>query len=182
VPTLPELYREQFLALLPPGRIWPQHPESSFQQLVLALAQRLAAAHEALLRIFARDLYPRTTVDLIAEWEAACGLPDECTPPPQTLQERQGRVVAVLTVQPNSTLEHLRLVAEALGYPGVLLTETGPYEITVETPNPRWTYFRTGASRCGDLLGSLARAEDLECVLRRQKPAHLSLVFDYSGV
>jgi uncharacterized protein YmfQ (DUF2313 family) len=46
---------------------------------------------------------------------------------------------------------------------------------------PRVTYFRCRASRCGDQLGKIARAADLECRLQRIKPAHTELIFSYDG-
>lgn len=179
---LAELYRDQFLALLPPGRIWPESRDSSFQALALALGYRLAEAHETLLRWFVQELDPRATIELLPEWEEALGLPDPCTPAAQTIQERRQRVVAALTVRPSPTLQYLRALAEALGYAGALLIESPPFSLTITVPNPRVTYARTGASRCGDYLARYERASDLECVLQKQKPAHITLVFNYSGV
>lgn len=179
---LAEFYREQFLALLPPGRIWPEDRSSSFQQLALAFGAQLARVHESVLRVLVQELDPRVTVDLLPEWETELGLPDPCTPAAQTIQERRQRVVAALTVQPSPTLQYLRTLAEALGYTGALLVETPPFSLTVAVPNPRITYARTGASRCGDYLARYERAADLECVLVKQKPAHITLVFNYSGV
>jgi uncharacterized protein YmfQ (DUF2313 family) len=177
-----EFYADQFAALLPPSRLWPERPDSRFRQLILALSTLLAEAHLAALAVFEIELHPATPFALIGEWEAMLGLPDPCAPQAQTIQERRQRIVAALTLQPRPTLGYLSEVAEALGYTGISITETGPFELTADVPNPRVIYFRTGASRCGDLLGKIERAEDLECLLRRQKPAHIALVFNYSGV
>ena len=174
-------YLEQLNALLPPGRIWPREPDSRFQLLLLALAERLCAV-EVRAGDLLVELYPPTTVEIIDEWEAMLGLPDECAPPAQTLQERRLRVIERLTVRPNPTAEYLVAVCQTLGYASVTITETGPFEFTVEVPTPSVTYFRTGESRCGDLLGEINRATDLECILTENKPAHLTIVFNYSGV
>lgn len=179
---LAAFYLEQFMALLPPGRIWPQRPESEMQQLLLALATRLATLHEEIVFDYWVELYPATTFDLLPEWEEMCGLPDPCAPAAQTIQERRARVIQRLTVLPRPTMQYLQELIERLGYPGSVITETGAHQFTVNVPNPRVTYFRTGSSQCGDLLGKIDRADDLECLLNEQKPAHLTIVFNYSGV
>ena len=54
---------------------------------------------------------------------------------------------------------------------------------TVHVDNARLTWFRAGAGVCGvDHLLTIGLAVDLECMLRRWKPAHTELVFDYSGL
>lgn len=177
----PELYEAQLFALLPRGRIWPERVEANLRQLLLAIAVQLLGVDVRGQQVLA-ELYPATTIDLLPEWERMLGLPDPCAPPAQTLQERRARVIQRLTVQPRPTKEYLLELCAALGYAGVTIDETGPHEFTVDVPNPRVTYFRTGASQCGDLLGKIERASDLECLLTEQKPAHLSIVFNYSGV
>lgn len=52
---------------------------------------------------------------------------------------------------------------------------------TVHVNTVRLSYFRTGGSQTGiDRLLRIGLAEDLECTLRRYKPAHTEIVFDYS--
>lgn len=56
---------------------------------------------------------------------------------------------------------------------------------TVKIANVRLTWFRVGSGggQAGvDPLLRIAIATDLECVLRRWKPAHTEIVFDYSGI
>lgn len=53
----------------------------------------------------------------------------------------------------------------------------------VTVPGERLTWFRFGASQCGvDPHLTIRRAEDLECVLHKYKPAHTNLIFSYTGV
>jgi uncharacterized protein YmfQ (DUF2313 family) len=51
----------------------------------------------------------------------------------------------------------------------------------VRITEPRVTLFRAGASQAGDLLGKITRAEDLECLLARRKPAHTTCIVSYEG-
>ena len=175
-----ESYLAQFVALLPPGRIWPAEQSSTLQGLLLALGARLDAVDQRI-EEFLIDVHPTTTTEMVDWWESFLGLPDDCTPAAQTMQERVARILQRLTVRPRPTLAYLQEIAIALGYTAEI-TETGPYELTVNIPTPAVVYFRTGASRCGDLLGKINRATDLECVLAEEKPAHLTLIFNYSGV
>ncbi len=64
--------------------------------------------------------------------------------------------------------------------------EVGPPELRfmwrVIVPGGRATWFRCGEASAGaDPHAAFARAEDLELVLRRLKPAHTVLFFDYQG-
>lgn len=179
---LAEFYGATARALLPPGRLLSRDPDSTVQGLLLAIGACFEALHTAAVRVLIEELYPPSTIALLPEWERALGLPDACTPIGQTLQERRARVVAKYVLQPRPTLAYLAELATRIGYPDATFEETGPYELTVNVPNPRVTYFRCGASRCGDRLGKIDRAEDLECLLNEEKPAHIALVFDYTGV
>jgi uncharacterized protein YmfQ (DUF2313 family) len=51
----------------------------------------------------------------------------------------------------------------------------------VEVSALRFTWFRCGEGQCGiDPMLLIAGATDLECLLRRWKPAHTQVIFDYS--
>lgn len=82
---------------------------------------------------------------------------------------------------------------------GAWVRSDGPYTIrgagcgtplirfvwTVTVTGPRLTRFAVGAGggRCGqDPLLRIRRADDLECVFKKLKPAHTRLVFHYTGV
>lgn len=174
-------YEEQLGALLPSGRIWSQRPESTLRRLLRAVAGVFAVVHDAADALM-RELYPPSTVDLLPEWENLLGLPDACAPAAdQTIQDRRARVVERLTLQPRPTLLYLTQLAAALGYTAVITEGPGLFQITVGVALGRVTYFRAGESFCGDLLGTFDQATDLECVLREQKPAHVELVFNYTG-
>ena len=177
-----ERYDESVWAALPPGRIWRQLRESNLYQLIVSICRPLFDLRQRVDDLMIREIDPRSTVELLPEFERMLGLPDPCAPAAQTLQERRARVIQKLTLQPGPQLQYLQFLASTLGYTNVSITETGPYELTCEVPEPRLTRFRCGSSRCGDLLGKIDRASDLECLLNEEKPAHLALIFNYSGV
>jgi uncharacterized protein YmfQ (DUF2313 family) len=65
--------------------------------------------------------------------------------------------------------------------------EIGPPEMrfywTVHVSAVRLTWYRSSVGQAGvDPHLRIALATDLECILRRYKPAHTEIIFDYSGV
>lgn len=65
--------------------------------------------------------------------------------------------------------------------------EVGPPEIrfswTVVVSGLRLAWFRAGSGQAGvDPHLRISLASDLECLIRRWKPAHTEIVFDYSGL
>jgi len=195
-------YQAQLQALLPPGRLWDALREAGglADDLVASLAEEFARVDERAIDLL-HEADPRTTLDLLAEWEAFAGLPDSCTGSGLTLQERRDALVQRLTATGGQSVGYFQEVADRLGYP-VEIEEYRPFicgisQCGVQSLNPdemrfvwrvsltdpRVTYFRCGESQVGtDPLLSIARAEDLECVLNRQKPAHTSLFVSYEGV
>ena len=195
-----EEYGRQLLSLLPPGRIFPNDPGSTLRSFLDALGSAFADV-EARSEELLDELDPRTTVQLLPEWENLLGLPDECSGIAGTLQERRDRVVQKLTDQPQQTVAYFIAVAAQLGYPDVTFEELGPFicglsrcgdllsgadtdrfYFLVRVGTARVTYFRAGASRAGEKLGAFEQAADLECVLNRIKPAHTVMIFSYEGI
>ena len=57
------------------------------------------------------------------------------------------------------------------------------YYWTVHVHQLRLTYFHCSAGQCGiDPLLAIGLATDLECLIRRWKPAHTYVIFDYSSL
>ena len=84
--------------LLPRGQAWPREPDSTLMRTIDGLAQswgdpvdRRAAD---LLEI---ESDPRTTHELLPDWERAWGLPDPCLPVPSTEEQRRIALVEKMT-------------------------------------------------------------------------------------
>lgn len=192
-------YLTQLQALLPPGAAWPRDAAATLTRLLAALAEELARV-DARADDAVNESDPRSTLELLADWERVCGLPDACSAElATTLQERRAAVVAKLTGLGGTSKAYFLALATAMGYtveidefrpfiPG--LSRCGDrlnsghavrYQWRVRVTGPRYTPFRAGASQCGDLLGKIVRADDLECKLKRLKPAHTNLIVSYEG-
>lgn len=125
---------------------------------------------------------------------------DECAViVPLSLQERRAAIMAKLTAQGGASKAYFIALAASMGYV-IEIDEFRPfitgmsrcgdrlngghavrYQWRVRVVGARFTAFRAGASQCGDLLGKIARAQDLECKFKRLKPAHSRLTVSYEG-
>lgn len=197
-----DAYGDQFAAMFPRGRAWPVDEESVFQRVARAIAMVWGSVDARISDLVEIESDPRTTVELLPEWEAAFGLPDTCVQAPLTISARQRALAERMTAKGGQSRTFFIAVAARLGYTitirefspfmcgvsrcGDPAWAIGPAEIrfywTVAVASPRLTWFRAGAGRAGvDHHLEIGIADDLECLFRRWKPAHTEIAFDYSG-
>jgi len=192
-------YLRQLLALLPQGFAWPRGNDTVLAALLGGLSGGLARKHNRAVDLI-EEADPRTAGELLADWERVCGLPDACSVGiATTLQERRAAVVARLTATGGQSIAYFAGMIAALGYTAEI-DEYRPFICgtsscgdalngapsvrhtwRVRITEPRVTLFRAGASQAGDKLGKITRAEDLECLLARRKPAHTTCIVSYEG-
>lgn len=185
--------------LLPPGQAWTRDPYSVLMRLLGTAAEAFAKVEERAGALI-EEADPRSTQEMLGDWEALSGLPDDCSTLAGTASERRRAVAMKIIGIGGQSREYFTALARALGY-DIVITEYRPFiaglsrcsrdylsgghivrhiwRVTVR--GPRLTWFRAGASRCGERLLSVESAADLECVFRRLKPAHTHLVFAYEG-
>lgn len=186
--------------LAPPGLAWPRKSDSLLSKVFAAWAAEMERSDERARQVV-EESEPRTALEMISDWERVCGLPDTCSSGvATTIQERRLAVTQKLTAIGGASKSYFIDLAERLGYT-IEIDEFRPfvcglgrcgdqlngghsvrYSWRVRVIGPRYVAFRTGVSQCGDLLGKVVRAQDLECKLRRLKPAHTNLIFSYDGV
>lgn len=189
-----DYYRKMLLDLLPQGRAWPKEEGSDLYNTMDALAQELARLDARSFKLL-DEADPRTTFEMITDWERVVGLPDECSEENQTLQQRREAIVARL-IQSGSINKQLYIdLAAALGYT-VTVTDykqfrTGRSRVgdalwngdwrwafTVTAPLDTVRYFRTGLSVAGEPLANWGN-DKLECVLAKFAPAGTIILFAY---
>lgn len=187
-------YLAQLQALLPPGAAWPREPGAVLTRVLTPVAGELARvdARAADLR---READPRTTLELLPEWEAECGLPDCCGGVADTLEARRARVVQQLLARGGQSRAYFLALAAALGFT-VTITEFNHYvcELDCEQPvyDEPWRFVwrvdaaavtvheLTAETVCEAPLAWWGN-QVLECVIRRRKPAHTHVLFGYGG-
>lgn len=186
-------YLHQLQALLPQGAAWTREPGTILASLLDALAQepaRVDARGDALVR----ESDPRTTQEMIADWERAFGLPVPCTWLASSLNLRRSALHANVISTGGQSRAYYIGVAAALGYT-ITITEFRPFTVgdhvddpiygedwayawQVNAPAETVTYF-SATSGAGDALAEWGNAR-LECAISRIKPAHTIVIFSYA--
>jgi uncharacterized protein YmfQ (DUF2313 family) len=191
----PEDYLAQFQRLLPHGRVW-HRGWGWLQDADLLTLMPLWARLQLSLNDLISEIVPCTTSALLPEWEASLCLPDPCTGPLPTTQQRVAAVCGKFAARGGQSLAYFERLAASLGF-----------EIEIETFVPfyagrgrcgdrlydeAWAfawhviaiptqiiYFRTGISTAGDPLATWGN-QLLECEFNRLKPAHTIIIFSYA--
>lgn len=173
-------YLRQLQALLPSGPAWTRGDAAVLTALLLSLAQEFGRV-DARAADLARELDPRTTVELLPDWERALGLPDACTGPLTSLDERRAAVVVRLCGSSLPPRQYYTRLAALLGYTVTIDTKVDgdPYKWRVNAPEVTWREF-TCESPCTEPLRS-GGITLLECVIRRRARAHTEVLFAYGA-
>lgn len=202
--SIVEKYKGLLRSLFPNGWAWGIYRGSVLASLVDALAVEPARLEERG-EDFLDEMDPRTTFEMLDNWERLLALPDECTPPGEaTLYERRVRVLQKLTTGGGQSKAFFKLIAEQLGYDadiidvqnfqafrvgtarvgdrltnGTTENEGGwAYTFLISAPAELVRYFRVGQSTVGQRL-VLFENDTLECVIRKFAPAHVTVLFAY---
>lgn len=190
-------YAQLLADLLPRGWAWPRDPESVLMRTWAGLAGEFARLHARDCDLL-REAYPGTALETLPDWERVCGLPDPCTGPLETLQQRRAAVLAKLASRGGQSRAYYIAVALAAGYRITIeefrqfragrnragdrvYGEDWLYAWRVTAAETTMVYFRAGQSAAGERLRVWGNRV-LECLLGALKPAHTILLFAYVGV
>lgn len=184
-------YLSQLLALLPPGAALLREPDARLARLLGVPAAELARV-DGRAGALLDEADPRTTAEMLADWERALGLPDECSAPLTLVEQRRAAVLARLTERFAPTPAAIEAVSLAYGV-RASVTEYREHtcEMDCETPvtGEPWAHAFTvwGSGRvvtdatCEDDCEQPLRAWSTlphECAVRRLAPAHAVPLFD----
>lgn len=197
--SLVDDYRRQMQALLPRGMAWALAPTAWLTRLLSGLAPEFARIHGRVLDLL-RESDPRTTIEMLSDWERALGLPDNCSNTlAPTLQARRDDVLAKLIGVGGQSRAYYIAVAARMGYT-ITIEEFTPFRVGRSRVGQRvnseeWTwvwrvngpavsirYFRAGSSRMRERLRSWDGNSALECRLNQLKPAHTLIIFSYPDI
>lgn len=181
-------------AKLPPGWVLASRG-GVLDALLESFAGRLADA-EADAELLMDEVDPRRAGRLLPDFERVLG-PDPCGRDlgERTLEQRQRQAHQRWTARGGQSIPYFLAVAERLGvtvaieefWPsqaGVLragqplVAEGEQFTWRIRLPLISQWWFRAGQNTAGEPLGGYALS-DIECELRRLKPAHTQLVFAY---
>lgn len=193
-------YLQQAQAMLPQGPAWTRNPGATLTRVLMVFAQNaysVSARGERLVW----EANPANSLELLPDWERVTGLPDECAKcidTPKTVEERRDYLVSHLRGNAEPTPAYFESLGAQLGYE-ITVTELKPFicglsrcgdrlngpatvrynAVTVIIKGDRVAWFRTGSARCGDRLGTIRYAAELECLLNKLKPAHVNFIYSY---
>lgn len=189
-------YLRQLQALLPLGPAWPKDDTASLTKFLSGLAQEFARVDSRAGQLL-DEADPRTTVELFADWERVAGLPDACVAAfvgDQTQAQRRAALLGRLTSLGGQSAAYFVAVAAALGYV-VTISEFAWHSVDHDVDHPLygvdWNFaFQVNAalntvtditvdSPADEPLSAWGNAL-LECVIRRLKPAHSTVIFSYT--
>jgi uncharacterized protein YmfQ (DUF2313 family) len=116
-------YTENLISLLPKGVLWACESSTTLYKLLDALAQELQRVEDLALELI-EEADPRTTTNLLDDWERVAGLPSDCWTP-TTEADRRTALVAKLATRGSQALQFYVDQAALIGYD--VLIERHPY-------------------------------------------------------
>lgn len=172
-----EKYAAQIAALLPRGPAWIAAFEgtTTFRRLCLGLAEEFARI-DARAKDCLRETFPRTTFELLPEWEQ---LTAQTPQSGDTTSDRQSRVASHIAVAPRQDVPYYLSLFNAYG-----LTPT------VVSFRPFLAGTSTAGESCADQswkfvcefrLSVAGPLPKLEQTILKMKPAHVAFRFRYSN-
>jgi uncharacterized protein YmfQ (DUF2313 family) len=187
-------YVDQLLSLMPPGDAWPRDTGTVLSATLQMPAGELARA-DGRGDDLVNEADPRTTGEMLTDWEDVAGLPDPCTGPLTSFTARRARLVQKLTSVGDQSRAYFIGIATSLGYVGATITEyfafTCDSVCTDTLYTDPWCYaWRlnihettlerdfTANSGCSEYLRFWGDTV-LECLINQLKPAHTQVIFAY---
>jgi uncharacterized protein YmfQ (DUF2313 family) len=126
-------YIDALAALLPVGPAWPRENDSTLMALIGGLAQIWGdPVDKRAADLLEIESDPRTTVELLPDWERNFGLPDPCYTAPQSVGERQLALVMRMTMVGAQSREFFIGVAAQIGYT-ITITEYRTFVVGIDS-------------------------------------------------
>ena len=190
-----DAYRQQLHGLMPRGAAWSRRAGSILDLLLEGLAVefgRVQSRFDAL----PEEADPRTTLELMPDWERTAGLPDTgVDPAQQSLQQRREALVSKWTSTGGQSRGYFGSVAGAMGY-DVAIEEFQPFQADIsvaEDPafDDAWRHawqVRAPEGMVNDFAVDVSAVDEplrswgdvgLEARINELKPAHTVVLFAY---
>lgn len=135
------------MSLLPRGQAWPKRWGTTLAETVEGLSDYWGFVDGRAADLLEIESDPRTTVELLPDWERNWGLPDPCFPDATTISERQHMLVLYMTLLGGQSRAWFQYVAAFTGYQ-IEIAEWSPFMCGVsEVGDTRFEYDDTGLYR-----------------------------------
>jgi uncharacterized protein YmfQ (DUF2313 family) len=128
-------YGTEFLTYLPQGQAWPRDPGTTLDLSCRGLVDYYGFVDGRAADLLEIESDPRSTMELLPDWERNWGLPDPCWSQAQTIGQRQKELVLRMTMIGGQSRQWFIDTAAYLGFT-ISISEFRP--------------FMVGLDRCGD--------------------------------
>ncbi len=186
-------YLYQLQALLPRGAAWPRDSEATITKVLAAFAAEFARIEgRAYQLVIESD--PRSTSELINEWEAMLGLPDPCVGTGQSLAERRRAAYSKLTTLGGQSRQYFIDLAASLGST-ITITEFTMGHMNDPMNYPMYGFLWRNAWQVNGIANPVTYkpmngamndpfatwgTTAVECLFNRLKPAHTTVIYNYA--
>jgi len=182
--------------LLPRGRAWPRTPTALLTAFAGAIGDAFFALRQVTVQFLDVESDPSQALALLPDWETDFGLPDSCSPPNPTLQQRHNSLLLKIAASPGGQSAAYYIgVAAQFGYVITITTWrvsclgqmhlgdpmcAAPWRFAwrVNVPSISVEYFSLGVSALGEPFWTTSDTE-LECRLAKIQPAYGVLWFSF---
>lgn len=185
-------FYNQLVDLLPPGPAWDMEQSAVARQLLSAWAAELARIQADIERLV-EEADPRTTLQLLPDYERIFGLPTDCMAGlPLSIAERRNALVSQMTATGGQSRAYFIALAAAVGYT-ITITEFRPHNVLsgVDYPiyGPEFAYIwqvNGSDTQTPIFFNALSGVNEplavwggniLTCLFNRLKPAHTQIIF-----
>jgi len=155
--TLLEKYTGVLRKLFPRGKAWNELRRDDLG-LLSGMAVELTRLDERAKDLL-EEIDPRTSTELLEDWEELLGIPDECTMSLTDINERRAQAGQKLAAQGGMTKSFYEGVAERLGFDAIVTDyrafRVGKSRVGERLSNnfdPDTDVFRVGRNRVGESL------------------------------
>jgi uncharacterized protein YmfQ (DUF2313 family) len=124
-------YTEAFSGLLPQGLAWPRRPDSTLMKTVKGLSRIWGYVETRASLLLKVESDPRTTQELLPDWERNWGLPDPCYESSMSIGDRQKALVQRMTIQGAQSRQFFIHQAAFIGYT-ISITEYRPFMVGMD--------------------------------------------------
>lgn len=189
---LGEAYRDQLLALMPHGAVWPRHLTAVLPDLLRAFGDEFARVHLRALDLL-DERSALQTFELLDDWESDLGLPDACGASATDTAARRSAVVARLVAIGGQTTAFYLQILDAYGVEASIdefLPHSVDDDVDAELCSDDWVYaWRINLPSASVREFAVNDGVDdpiadwgntfVECLIRRLAPGHTIPLFSY---
>ena len=188
------------LKLFPRGVAWVWDPSRRLYKFARGLADEVARAHNKLSALI-DEADPRTTTDLIEDWERVAGLPEPCDPDPSTaLADRRAILHGKLAAVGGQDPSYYKGIIDTITGEDCTITEWGLtggfyagatagtalynkgtwwHTWSIAIPNTDVSYFSAGSTAGTAVATYPSTVSQAMCIIQRIRPAHTVVFFTF---